>query len=270
MRFLRTLINSLTLPNTAGPNDPRVVIGDELPPELIAYYASHSETALRGTVYYKDLTHYEYDILVFTPFGSQAIKAIGGRNGGAVAESMRYSATDIAVGANGDPTGFFIENNAFLDITLGASFLIDGIEQGRGLLWETAAAAATGAVAVETVFLTAPSATYKAGRAFRIEWVATSNSSIANIVNYKFRRTNLAGANKASWAKTHPIVNALSDSDWVIVINGTGVDITDTAVLTVQPSAGTVNVAGGAGVTVAAAQCWDVGAAAQFTLRTQF
>lgn len=308
----------LIIPSDAGPNDPRIVIGGPLPADLVAYYTSHGETAISGTIYYKDAVGYEYEVLVKPAAGTYSVLAYGGRDSGVgtVNETYRIDSAGGSGGAitvgkyNGFPVlssqkfingagleivdgfaqihgtvpnasglsifgvasfNFSSSNIMQLDLNAnGGDFAINFRSQGRGLLWETAAAAATGALAAEGVFLTAPNATYKAGRAYLVQWVATANQTIAGLVNYKFRRTNIGGVNKASWAKHHAVANALSDGDWVIVVNATGADITDTAVLTVAPGAGTVNVAGGAGVTVAAAQCWDCGAAADFTLRTQF
>ncbi len=76
---------SQTIPPGAGPGDPRIVIGSDIPPGLVAYYATgpwdgNPETVIEATIYYGvGGVPYEWDALVLNPigWGDGPIRAFG-------------------------------------------------------------------------------------------------------------------------------------------------------------------------------------------------
>lgn len=61
MRFLRTLIRSLTLPNNAGPNDSRIVIGPDIPAELVTWGLAHTATFTAVEIFYVNGQRYKFN-----------------------------------------------------------------------------------------------------------------------------------------------------------------------------------------------------------------
>ncbi len=284
-----------------GAVPPNVIVGGALPAAVVAYYALVGDTAVTGIVYYASATDYKYDALVVS--GGITIRAAGSFSGGTVRETRRdesfglvertifgqlYAATEVqfvngaqltilntgSLELDGTAAANFFDTSALtfdssgqINLNLagfGGDLLIDSRSQPRGLTSRIDSVTATGALAAETVVLTLPSTTFKAGRAYRLTWYWVSAQTTAGLVNVKARvGTTTAGANRASWALPHPTTGTTTDQGWANVKNATGSDVTTQMVLTAQPGAGTVLV-GGTTTTVQVFEVWDIGLAADY------
>lgn len=169
-------------------------------------------------------------------------------------------------------TGNLDMQNGFLLISAPASFnqgtdspwFIDGVSAGRGLRAQVASTASTAAIAAETVALTAPSMTWRDGRAYLVKMVVRCSHSAAQTFSYRVRQTNLAGASKLffQFQVTAAIGNSYTWEGHIRRATGAG-NLTDNIVVTMAASAGTVTAAAAADV-VRYLEVWDCGAEADF------
>lgn len=121
LRFDNRPAFQLIIPSNAGPNDPRIEIGGTLPPDLVAYYAANSYTAISGIVFYDPPDEYEYMILALNAAGAGTL-CFGSRNSAGVADTFQLrSSTGVAV-----PTvtfGQFLDNLG--QVILASTFTLD-------------------------------------------------------------------------------------------------------------------------------------------------
>lgn len=149
-------------------------------------------------------------------------------------------------------------------------FVLDGVDQGRGLLDHTARTTNTaGVTGTETIALTSASVTFLAGRAYRVTIKGVVQSSTAgDTVQLRVRKTNAVGAIYLD-TFTALRVNVAGDNSLYtyenVIRNDTGADVTAALVMTyVRGSgAGTVLVAADA-VNPAYIEINDVGASGSY------
>lgn len=93
MPFSDPPVGALTLPEGAGPADPRIVLGDEIPAELAAYYAGFAETVRSAILYYVDSDKYLYEASTTNDGGDRYRNAVcrGMVLAGVVREASRYA-----------------------------------------------------------------------------------------------------------------------------------------------------------------------------------
>lgn len=288
LRFYHRLIRTLTLPNNAGPNDTRIVIGPDLPPELITKYGVAIKAAI---IFYRDATQYQYigittaglvvgtvviagpvvlETWSITTDGVRAFFRMGDRAG------ATNTTTEFVAGAGNSVVSF---DNATTLVLAGRAFqwaypggpLIDNgqgvmVSQPRGLMnAQINAAANSGPLAAETVLFNM-NLNWPNGRAFmhtiRFRLIPAGGVLSANV---RVRRINLAGG--AYCRDMEYIFNGVTSGTPTFVcymVNTSGADIIQNLALTIAPQGGgTVDVVGNAG----AVSSWiveDCGAAADF------
>lgn len=191
------------------------------------------------------------------------------------------SATDVLGPGNalvgltldpGDASGFPYATAEFSTPadTTPTLFLIDNVDQGRGLTDHTARTTNTaGVTGTETVALTSASVTFLAGRAYRVSVKGVVQSNTAgDTVQIRVRKTNTAGAIYLD-SFTGLRINVAGDNTPYclenVIRNHTGADVTAALVMTyVRGSgAGTVLVAADA-VNPAYLQINDIGASGSY------
>lgn len=187
------------------------------------------------------------------------------------------SEANLIVRVAGGTTGNLITLDEVVGLTVlrnlritSANFLIDAVDQGRGLRDYTAIIASTGTVTTtETIGITSASTTFKAGRAYRITakgWV--QSTVLGDLVRIRVKKTNAAGQgfidsfdglriNSAAGMTAFHLQN--------VAINGTGADVTAALVMTYVRDTGTGNVLLGASApNPAYIEIVDIGAAADY------
>ena len=253
----------LVAPPFAGPDDPQIVIGSEMPAELIAYYG----TIYAGILSRTSATSYIYRILYDAT--NDPTEAVGVVIGGVVREySILYGTPNpiLRMGFSDPSTTWFDTQAAILidgtfnftgalpavfagaGITISsfAPFAIDGVSQGRGLIDLKQLTVASGAIGAEAVIITGNSKTYKANRAYQVEWGGRLQSSAANVRTLRVKKTNAVGQLLNVWQET--VVAGALDADRTHLCYFTvgGADVTAVIVLTAAASAGTVTQLAGA------------------------
>lgn len=133
-----------------------------------------------------------------------------------------------------DPTGIY----------LGGSFDTSGAHlygkhMGRGLVGSATAVASSPAIGAETAVLTTGAIVWKAGRAYRVEFIgATQGSAAGNFAYWRLRKTNLAGAQLVEMLRTRTETLPQNCELTAEIVNATGADITAPLCLTLQLSGG--------------------------------
>lgn len=270
--------SSLTLPPFAGPNDPRIFIGPDIPPELVLWGSTHATTFLAVEIYYYDATHYyfqgigtfggtttyfegTYDPLN-TVYITNRIILSGGVGLGSVEQRIgSNSLNTFALAINYQQANLSIDSASQLSIT--GAFRIDTRSAGRGILFFSSNSLATAAIgAAETVVGSLPgSYTLKANRAIEFGYCGFFGTSVLNTPFQVLLRANtLVGANYLFSRKMSSVAgNAFRYHDAVVMnVGGAAIGLTD-FVMTLSVTAGTVT---GAASTVGPRQWWirDVGA----------
>lgn len=134
----------VTAPPFAGPDEDRFTFGQDLPAELIAYYAAEGYTTIGGIVMYHPPDEYEWIILALNAAGRGTI-CIGTRNTAGLVDCMQIRASAglplprISFGEFVDNPGIMILESLF-DLTFGARVTADpGAEMvgntGATFLW---------------------------------------------------------------------------------------------------------------------------------------
>lgn len=286
MRFLRTLIRNLILPNNAGTNDPRLVLGPDIPAILVAYYAPR--TVVAAEIAYSDATHYQYTVWLYDGTTATDLQATGWVSVAAVYEGVfqqlvptsnvprtlgfgdfTHARTDgttyFFAGASG---GNFVPFSAgYSNVRIGnfVDLTIDGISQPRGLVTQVSSTANTAAITAETVVLTTSNFDLIPGRAYQVEIEFEATPSVVNRIGTNIRLTNLAGASIMAFSNTLPALGGtthISEHGYFIHPSGFG-SVTINLVQTVVTTAGTV-VENGSANTVRSLIVRDCGAAADF------
>ena len=232
MNFVRRLIRSLTLPNNAGPNDPAIVIGPDIPPELQAFYTGVGISLIAALIFRTDAN--EYDYIALGDEGGIPHLLTGTCDAGTIFHITDQVTAGIGVLSVGTIS-------PFAAFQLGGTFNIDGVAQGRGLKTQVRSAASSAAVGAETVVLTTSVATFKANRVYRATWRGLLTASAAQTTTARIRKTNVAGQNLGGdWQQT-VVAGALSGArtDETYFRVG-GADVVAAICLTLQASAGTI------------------------------
>jgi hypothetical protein len=109
-------LRTLTLPANAGPNDPAIVIGDEIPPELVAFYGTSIISAM---IFRLTAGNYDY-IALISLAGVAPAMATGTVTGGLVNEAtviFQFFATPQTVNiGNASNVGINVGGGGKLDI----------------------------------------------------------------------------------------------------------------------------------------------------------
>lgn len=256
-------LTEITIPGDAGPNDPRVYVGQDDPlltainqdAGIVLYWANGrafvisveasggpdhgqlhiwSNDEINGL---KQLIDLDHDV----PSDSATVNL--GQGGSAQAVDVTLSGdvirigglftTSVNLGASLPPS-----NLAGPDVTLYGQTMPRGLVPG-GITDTTASGAAIGTT--ETVALTIPATTYRAGRAYQVVMKGGFTPSIANaVVQTRIRKTNVAGQDLGEFFRYPLSLANLPHNGY-----GTGViftvgaaDVTAAICLTLQASAG--------------------------------
>jgi hypothetical protein len=257
VRSLLAGLRTLILPWGAGPNDPAIVLGEDVPAELVAYYNDALDPGLvqRVQLFRVSATDYEYLALIEV-FPTTTAVAMGKVSAGTVREAIRWSAdTSIGEGNDGSWGALFVNG----------PLVVHGRSPGWGPGQGAAATANTGAIGAETVTLTLPSQTYTDGRAYRFEVrQVVQGSAAGNQAIYRIRRGTTVAGTLISGTFSRRTELFFDDHSFNAVIkNNSGADITTQLVLTAQVTAGTITVFGGANLPRALRPS-DCGTAADF------
>jgi hypothetical protein len=266
---------SLRVPFSVGPEDSYLLVtGDEIPPEIIAYYVAYG---------FDDVT---YAILMYqaTPPGNYYWYQCAPVLAGAFLPNQDvYTAT--GVGAGGTVIGLTLTNSnnmvggearylwddnrldgytlAFVgtfgrtaNIALGGAFGLEtsidfqitsngsSISQGRGKIGETFSYASSAAVGpAETVVATIAAQTFEAGRAYQIRYGSRIHINGAGAAaQARIRKTNAAGTvwgQAGGWTQ-NPGGQDNAAQGYLLVRRTAVTDLVATVVLTLQATAGTV------------------------------
>lgn len=186
-----SLLRRLSIPQDAGPNDPRIVLGDDIPEELTAPSPNGYGSAIRAAIiYHLDADTYAYSAIVN---GDRVEGVVNRNNTDPIAEMYRFRygtggpgtrgelLFTSAIGAISDyyfDTGrvFFSDVVEFGWTTNLAGFTqltgelrIDGRSAPRGMVARVATTATSAAIGgVRTAVLSIPATTYKANRAYEL------------------------------------------------------------------------------------------------------
>ena len=255
-------LRTLTLPADAGPNDAQIVIGADIPAELVTYYAPL--VVRTGTLYRTDADTYSYDVLITS--GGLSYRAIGSADAGVVDEIFRMldaSPGQLTYGAHDaahTPSVAFT-NLARLFIESGAGFNIDGQpaprgQQGAGyaVAGGTPAASVGAEVAVPAAsWATEPSITIPNQKlwAVTVQMLPSSTDNGANFGLIKVRKgsASVVGTVLGNCYIQYPagFGNFGRSQTWVFLIKNTsGSTVTTKLSLTIQLTAGVqLNLYGG-------------------------
>jgi hypothetical protein len=287
-----------TLVVGAGDGTATVTISDNTPPELQAFYSGfYGATTTRAYIRMQpDSNDYHYEVVMTVP-PSGVAHADGWVISGVVKEARSTFYIPTAPVGQKTQENFLLRNSSgycafgqlgavnlgtvfFQDINISwnhstqpnADFTIDGISQGRGVLYSEAAtfSTATGAVAgVEAlVYTSAGTFTLKNGRAALVTVAVQAKSGAVQNFIFRIRQNNLAGVTLVDGARI-PITTAGTDRAAVrqgIILNTSGADVTLALALTAVPQVATaVTVEAGAGAFAGLILVEDKGSTAQIT-----
>ena len=274
-----TAIDSLTIPNTAGPNDPQILIGSQIPPDLQAFYSGLGTPDPVVSVIIEGipdaLYHYEA-VLTSGAHVSGNVNAVG-VPGTRVQEMWKTSWTafeaDVLVGFNGLANMIFgfatLNMSNQSNLLVDGSFLIDGRSAARGLVDRVSSIATAGPAGAEAVAMNSNAIVWKAGRAYEVLVFnpAMVGSIASNQALWRIRRNNLAGANLTDAIGVDMSVGAGRGTSMyfrVIIVNAGGVDVTDNLALTLEAFGGGTVSSVGSAIRVRYMEVRDVGAATDY------
>lgn len=235
--------NQLTVRGTTvvgDVNSAHIVITDSsgIPADLNTYYTGLGLTPVAAILSYLAAGgEYEYRVLLS---GSAVAEGLGGRGGATpVVEAWRINDQ----GAAG--SGFILDAASLF--TINGAWKVDGVTAGRGFVsgGNVDLTADTAAIGVtETVVLTMPALTFKAGRAYalRLHTTVRSNTAAATC-SINIRDTNAAGTLRGgTWRVNTTAAGAAGEIQLHLdhtVGNNTGADITNRVlVLTLTSNSG--------------------------------
>lgn len=260
-------VTSVTLPSGAGPNDPAIVLGDQIPANLVAYYAGFGGQVVIAAMIFR-LSATEYDWIALVDDGGLTSLAMGAANATGLDEitSMyRNGAVPTLVLGSGQNSTVAVDTGSLFSIRNGAMFNIDGITQGRGLVAQASAVASTGAIGAETVTLTSPAKTYTAGRCYEVRLLSNLAASVLN--NQAILRLRIAGGGAIAAEERSgllPAVGSFASETHAaqFQVASTGSYTWDE---TITATAGTVIDSANATGTARRFTIWDIGDVADFT-----
>lgn len=151
-------------------------------------------------------------------------------------------------------------------------FSIESRSQGRGVVAFNASSSTSSFIGSETAIITISSVTFKAGRAYKIEYeVDVDSSTTGNSAEFRIRRNTVSGT-VLRFAAAHPMAGSSGFGSTcrgsATVRNSTGSDITDNVVLTLASIiSGTVRMSA-ASNRLGTLTVTDIGAASAFSTAT--
>jgi len=303
MRSLFAVIRQLVLPAGSPTTAARIVIGPDLPADLVAFYAAGSYTTVGGIVMFNAGGDYVYLIEVVSNTGATVL-AVGAKNSFGISEIYEIypgsgsAFTEMLFGQfSGPPNNILIRNGVSLqvsgkngstksqlligsdglltiggaaatpgtlDIVTTGAFTIDGISAGRGLISFVAAQSDSAAIGAETAVLTdGTSRTFKSGRAFAAIYAARFAGSVANTVVPRLRKNTAAGTEILAWS--HPLTTADQwFSGYNVFVNSTGSDVSFAPCFTLAATAGTATMRGATTIP-RSIRIYDIGAATNYS-----
>lgn len=293
MNFLHRLIRNLTLPNNAGPTQPRLVLGPDIPAILVTFYAPNTVTAVE--LAYSTATNYHYTAWMFVPATNQTLRAEGWVLGATVLESFAQYLDPTAGGGNqrqlffGDafgvlpnsiiynfsgPSGGTLDPTANpygalnLDPVNPVDFTIDGVSQGRGLVTRATQIVNSAPVGAELPMLATGSIRWRRARAYLVGHSVDVIGSIAsNYALYNLRRNNVLGAliSQQGYDMSATVGFSQHVVSGTVVVNSTAADINDNIVMCMIGNAagGTCTEIGNA-LQVRQLNVWDIGYSADY------
>lgn len=119
--------NNITQPPFAGPNEPAIVIGPDVPAELVAYYAPGGREVTSAIIFRRDADDYLWMANVFRAATAGNTIRVGRTSAGVVKELQRWSysgATNDNFNVEDPITGGDI--NATFDLTAGSFSVLAG------------------------------------------------------------------------------------------------------------------------------------------------
>lgn len=254
---------SLILPPGAGPGDTKIVIGPDIPPELIIWGAAQAPivTFQALVIYYRDATTYTFEgIGTFSSLPCYFFGTYDSVNTVYIWQRLIYqggggpTSLEWRVGSDALNTFAAVYNFQQLtinfDLSVGGDFTVQsvgiGVSQGRGRKDWIASQADTAAIGAETVVLTGNSMVWQKGRAYAIAIAAEIEPAVVPIyAQLQVRRTNLAGALVGVGVFPMTIAGVrFTCTRTIYVVNTSGADITDNVVLTLAGGGGNVQIRG--------------------------
>lgn len=238
MAFSNRALN-LIVPPGAG-TAPRIVIGpDNIPSELVAYYANF--TVATAIIYEMTPLSYTYYVVLNT-----STHAVGVVSSGVVMETYHITpnggrfflnfGSDVGLGAN--PGGdIYIANTVDLQFQQDSN----AFSAGRGFVDSSVPGASSAAIGAEATVHTITNMVWREGRAYEILLGGRLNTSAGNTCIFQLRRTNLAGAILSTYGGyTFPAaVVGWPLSERTVLRRGLGSgDLTQSLVCTLQASVG--------------------------------
>lgn len=282
----------LILPPGAGPNDPRIVIGPDVPPEVVAFYAAlGANLVVDGWIgFYIDATHYFYWVAGNIPNAGFPIRFMGY---GTVASGLVNELSFVSRSTLGDFTEYGIDAD-FIDLESSGGrgvllnrtsgdpvlmgnpaapidYFLNGVNHPRGPLYfeSITTSAASGAVAGTEylMFTTTSNITFINGRAYEVTFHGIINSAVTQVPLLHIRKTNATGTLLINGGR-QPITNAGTNLGFEkrgIIVNTSGADVVAPLALTVTPSSATlVNVLGAAASSQAYWRVVDIGSTGDY------
>jgi hypothetical protein len=257
--------DSLTLPPFAAPGDPAIVLGPDIPPELVAWGSTRGVVFFAVQIFRFDATRYRFQAIgtfagqvtyfegTFDPNNLVYITSRTLLPGGTGVNSVVQR-----IGSSSLDTFDLVYNFQQTDVQ------INDVSQGRGLATRVSSLLNTAAIGAETLTLSTGAMTWASGRAYAC--IATANI-LGNVANNEsfiiFRRNNIAGAIKfsANFTMSPVIGNTVYCFVRCVIIN-TGASVSDNICITQQTLGGGTTTAQGGGPR--ALEVWDIGAASDF------
>lgn len=301
MPFTDPPTDSVTIPSDAGPADPRIVLGPEIPPELTAFYGDANITG--ALVYWIDGNRYGYSAVIANPGGAYRVDGVVNMlrpAGLRVCEVVSYFLNDTGAGRifiGGFEAGAVDPANPLVEVVREASFDEDvsmwkslavdrdatvngglsvlgdmtlggGRSMGRGLVARFGAQGNPVATAttVETAIATVPSEFYLAGRAYEVTVRAqVTPTATLDLVPKVRKGAGVAGALLVDYGRQQ--IQLATGGDRYYSFTGgfrtAAAAVTTPLTFTAATSAGTLPFKGfsSGGLVV---EVWDVGDAAYF------
>lgn len=229
---------SLTLPPFAGPNDPAIVVGPDIPPEIVAFYAP--DTVISVLIFRQSQGNYICFALVDPLLGRSFVDVVGRESVGALVSI----ANRWRMGTIGIDTSMAVLSN---DYTYDGTDL-PRVVAGYGIATANSAGIVSPASAV--VISTAATVTIVSGRAYRFSYASSHfSAAVGALAQYAFTRAggggfSLGGGN---WRTEGGASTGLAFSK-VAVRAPAIVNIVDTFQVTLTALSSTITAFGSAGV----------------------
>lgn len=189
--------DTISLPPFAGPNDPAIVIGPDIPIELQNWVtAVGSITLVAVIVYRRNATQYAWEGIGTAGFGATFRRWRGTYDTTHGVTVTQQTVVSTALGAVQEVfgNGFIATNTDVLVNFLNCDISHNGTSMPRAVKSFIASQVSSAAIGAEAVVLTAPGNLYVANRVYEASFYGYTISTVASdAVEYQLRRTNLAG-----------------------------------------------------------------------------